>query len=198
MPSGGSGLAPAEGRLLVASPVIGDANFFRTVVGLLEHDDRAGTLGVVLNRPTDLTVLDTVPGWEATVSPPGVLFTGGPVSGGSALGIGLVGDAAAGEATAGTAGALSALFDHLAVVDLDADPALVLPSLRDLRIYRGYAGWGPRQLAGELRTGAWWVFESAPTDWFSTAPQDLWSAVLARQGGAWRMWAHAPEDPEVN
>lgn len=195
MPRGGRGLAPAEGRLLVASPVIGEPTFFRTVVLLLEHDDDAGSLGVVLNRPTELSVLDTVPGWEETVSPPDVLFTGGPVAEGSALGIGLV---AAGGAADAPPGGVTALFDRLAVVDLEADPALLVPALHDLRIYSGYAGWGPGQLAGELREGAWWVFDSDPADWFSTAPEDLWSAVLRRQGGRWKMWAAAPVDPEVN
>jgi putative transcriptional regulator len=74
----------------------------------------------------------------------------------------------------------------------------VHPALQQLRIYSGYAGWGPRQLRGELREGAWWVFDSEPQDWFSTEPGDLWSRVLRRQGGHWKMWAAAPDDPEVN
>ncbi len=186
-------LDPAVGRVLVASPVIGDATFYRTVVLLLEHDDESGTLGVVLNRPTELPVAEAIPTWGRNLSPPGVLFTGGPVAEGSALGLALL----EADDVAIPAG-LTSLFGPLAVVDLDGDPLELTTVAQALRIYSGYAGWGAGQLRGELRGGAWWVFDSLPEDWFSTSPQDLWSAVLRRQGGHWTMWAHAPDDPEVN
>ncbi|MGE0731526.1 MAG: YqgE/AlgH family protein [Acidimicrobiia bacterium] len=187
------GLEPAEGRILVATPVIGDDNFSRTVVLLLEHEHEAGTLGVVLNRPTDLPVHDAIPSWAGSrLTPPDVLFTGGPVAEGSALGLALLDH----EGTAPTG--LTAVFDRLAVVDLEADPASLQVAVERLRIYSGYAGWGPGQLQGELRAGAWWVFDSLPQDWFSAEPTDLWSTVLRRQGGRWRMWAAAPDDPSVN
>ncbi len=186
-------LEPAEGRLLVASPAIGDDNFSRTVVLLLEHEHEAGTLGVVLNRPTDLPVGSAIPTWSGDhLSPPGVLFTGGPVAEGSALGLALLDHE--GALPAG----LTTVFDRLAVVDLEADPAALQPAVERLRIYSGYAGWGPGQLRGELRTGAWWVFDSLPQDWFSGKPDELWSDVLRRQGGRWKMWAAAPLDPSVN
>ena len=44
-----------QGRLLIASPKLADPNFFRTVVLLVRHNDE-GAMGVVLNRPADLTV----------------------------------------------------------------------------------------------------------------------------------------------
>ena len=37
------------GRLLIAEPMLGDPNFDRTVVLMIEHTDE-GALGVVLNR----------------------------------------------------------------------------------------------------------------------------------------------------
>ncbi|MCC6435135.1 MAG: YqgE/AlgH family protein [Acidimicrobiales bacterium] len=185
-------LEPAEGRILVASPVIGDDTFFRTVVLLLEHEHDAGTLGVVLNRPTELTVGEAIPAWGDNLTPPDMLFTGGPVAEGSALGLALV--ERAGPPPAG----LTTVFDRLAVVDLETDPTVLAASVERLRIYSGYAGWGPGQLRGELRAGAWWVFESRPEDWFSSEPDELWSAVLRRQGGRWKMWAAAPLDPRVN
>ena len=44
------GLDPQAGRLLVATPLLGDPNFRRTVVLVVEHEEIQGTLGVVLNR----------------------------------------------------------------------------------------------------------------------------------------------------
>lgn len=189
---GSAPLAPAEGRLLVATAVIDEPTFFRTVILLLEHDDAVGTLGVVLNRPTDLTIGETIPSWQSAVSAPGVLFTGGPVAEGSALGLGLV--AAEDSLPDGTTG----LFGRLAIVDLESDATVMGSQLEELRIYSGYAGWGAGQLAGELRSKAWWVFDSLPADWFATDPSDLWSEVLRRQGGRYKMWASAPVDPAVN
>jgi putative transcriptional regulator len=190
--SGPGYLDPAEGRLLVATTVIDEPTFFRTVVLLLEHDDAVGTLGVVLNRPTDLPVGDAVPGWQDEVCAPGVLFTGGPVAEGSALAL------ATRRPDLDEVPGLTGLFADLAMVDLAVEAARLRPSIRDLRIYSGYAGWGPGQLRGELRSGAWWVFESVPADWFNSTPDRLWPEVLRRQGGRWRLWANAPDDPESN
>lgn len=181
-------LVPAEGRLLVASPAIGDPNFARTVVGLLEHDDEVGTLGVVLNRPTELAVDAALPQWGSMVTGPPVLFVGGPVAEGSALGLARVdGDASTGW---------TEVFDRMALVDLEHPPDD--GEVSALRIYTGYAGWGIGQLRAELREGSWWVFDSRPEDWFSVEPEILWETVLRRQGGLFRMWADAPEDPVVN
>ena len=49
-----------EGRLLVATPLLDDPNFFHAVVWLLEHGDD-GALGVVLNRPSGLPVAEPLP-----------------------------------------------------------------------------------------------------------------------------------------
>ena len=50
------GSDPKAGRLLVATPLLGDPNFKRAVVLIVEHEDVQGTLGVVLNRPTEVSV----------------------------------------------------------------------------------------------------------------------------------------------
>src|SRR5213076_903535 len=68
-----------RGRLLVAAPPLVDPNFDRTVVLMLEHGDDGG-LGVVLNRRSETTIDDVFPEWHELVSPPGVVFAGGPVS----------------------------------------------------------------------------------------------------------------------
>ena len=52
-------------RLIVATPRIGDGNFERTVVLLVEHNAE-GAFGLVLNRPTSLVVAAMLTGWEAS------------------------------------------------------------------------------------------------------------------------------------
>ena len=73
------------GRLLVATPVLGDPNFRRTVVLVVEHEAEQGTLGVVLNRPTKVPVGQVLEPWTELATDPSVVFTGGPVAPNSAL-----------------------------------------------------------------------------------------------------------------
>jgi len=79
--------APVEqtltGRLLVASPELGDPNFARTVVLLVDHDE-SGALGVVLNRPSTTDVGEILPEWHLYATPPRVVFQGRPAGGDSA------------------------------------------------------------------------------------------------------------------
>ena len=79
------------GRLLVATPMLGDPNFDRTVVLLIEHGPE-GALGVVLNRPGTLDVVDALPEWGDLAAEPAVLFSGGPVQGNALVGLGEVAD----------------------------------------------------------------------------------------------------------
>src|SRR5436309_5768422 len=75
------------GRLLVATPLLGDPNFDRTVVLLIEHGPQ-GALGVVLNRPGSTEVVDALPEWSDLAAEPAVLFSGGPVQENAVVGLG--------------------------------------------------------------------------------------------------------------
>lgn len=74
------------GRLLVATPLLVDPNFRRTVVLILDHDED-GSLGVVVNRPTTIDVASVLEQWAELTTAPGVVFQGGPVALDSALGL---------------------------------------------------------------------------------------------------------------
>ena len=73
----------------MATPALGDSNFERSVVLVLDHDED-GALGVVINRPTPVDVAEVLPVWQPLATEPGVLFQGGPVALDSALGLALV------------------------------------------------------------------------------------------------------------
>ncbi|MFD9908249.1 YqgE/AlgH family protein [Streptomyces sp. NPDC059063] len=178
------------GRLLVATPALSDPNFDRAVVLLLDHDEE-GSLGVVLNRPTPVEVADILEGWGDLAGAPGVVFQGGPVSLDSALGVAVI---------PGDEGPLGWRRVHGAIglVDLEAPPELLASALGSLRIFAGYAGWGPGQLEDELVEGAWYVVESEPGDVSSPDPERLWRAVLRRQRSELAMVATYPDDPSLN
>ncbi len=185
--------SPATGRLLVATPALGDPNFARAVVLLLEHGDD-GSLGLVLNRPSDLDVADPLPLWSRFTPDPAVVFVGGPVSRNSV--IALATTVAGGPALPRPA--FEPLLGVLGVLDLSVDPDLLGGGIDEVRVFAGYAGWGAGQLAVEIEDGAWYVVDGEVTDVVGGAPAALWRRVLARQHGALARVALVPTDPSVN
>jgi putative transcriptional regulator len=191
------------GRLLVATPVIGDPNCHRSVVFLLDHSE-SGALGVVINRPTDVDLDESLPGWDALAAAPGVVFVGGPVEQAGAIGLGRLAPGTSWEGLEDDddgpwSPVLTALdsVGPLATVDLTRDP-LDLEGIDTLRVFVGYAGWGPGQLEGELGQDAWVVAEARPADLWSADPEGLWGRVLRRQGGTIAWLSLHPLDPSGN
>ncbi|GHA09857.1 UPF0301 protein [Streptomyces spiroverticillatus] len=186
------------GRLLVATPALADPNFDRAVVLLIDHDDK-GSLGVVLNRPTAVGVDQILAPWAELAGAPGVVFRGGPVSQDSALGVAVVpgADPVGRRVGVGPMG-WRRVHGAIGLVDLDAPPELLAAALGSLRIFAGYAGWGPGQLEDELNEGAWYVVESEPGDVSSPRPEGLWREVLRRQRSGLAMIATYPDDPSLN
>ncbi|MBT8192738.1 MAG: YqgE/AlgH family protein [Acidimicrobiia bacterium] len=168
------------GVLLVAAPNLLDPNFFRSVVLILEHTEE-GAVGVIINRPTTSPLGDELPEWEALLAQPEVVFVGGPVQPDNAVGLA---EGVDGSSLAG-----------VGIVDLSAPPGeLTAP----VRIYAGYAGWGPGQLEAELVEGGWIVALAEPEDVFAVEPGTLWRDVLRRQPGPTAMLATFPIDPGLN
>jgi putative transcriptional regulator len=191
------------GRLLVASPQLGDPNFERTVVLMLDHGPE-GALGVVLNRPTGLPVEEILEAWTdlASTSPPGVVFRGGPVSPDAV--IGLARAASVGTDVTGTDEAEAdgsrwrLVMDGVGTVDLTIAPADQPVPVAGIRMFAGYAGWSPDQLEDELAGGAWIILDAVVADVFTTDAEALWHDVLQRQGGKLALLAAYPPHPSVN
>lgn len=178
------------GRLLVASPLIGDPNFERTVVLMIEHNPD-GALGLVLNRPMHATVEEVLPQWASLALAPGRFHQGGPVAPDSVIALGWR------SATEPVEG-FTAVVDPLGTVDLHLPADHYDGRVERFRLFAGYSGWGPGQLEGELAAGAWWVLDALPGDAISAEPSDLWSAALARQSGPIAWFAQYPDDPSLN
>jgi putative transcriptional regulator len=190
------GSDPKAGRLLVATPLLGDPNFRRSVVLLVEHELAEGTLGVVLNRPTEIPVGRVLEQWTDLATDPSVVFRGGPVQPDSALALALIPgtDEPLGWRALDGAPALA----RLGLLDLDTPPRLLEPAIKELRVYAGYAGWSPGQLQDEIDEGAWLVLTAEPGDVFAAEPGQLWRHVLRRQDGETSFLATYPDDPGMN
>ena len=171
-----------RGRLVVATPALGDANFAHTVVYILEHGSD-GAMGVVLNRPSDVEVADALPQWDMLAARPGVLFLGGPVQPEAVVALGQ--ERAPSEQ-------VQPVQDSVGIVDLRADPLTLIGEVSGLRLFAGYAGWGAGQLEAEIADGGWFVAAAEPGDVFGDRPADLWLEVLTRQGGLFTTISHDP------
>ncbi len=178
------------GRLLVAAPGLRDRSFRRSVVLILEHADE-GALGIVLDHPLEVDATSVLPQWQPHLSLPPRLFQGGPVARDTALALADLPD---GEAPPG----VRPLGDRLAVVDLDAPPALVVDAVRALRVFIGYAGWAAGQLDEEIEAGGWFVVDHEPGDVFTPDPGGLWRRVMRRQPGDLALLSTAPDDASLN
>lgn len=186
------GATPTKGRLLVATPPLEDPNFDRTVVFVLEHHDE-GAIGVVINRPTEEGLDEPLDRWAELLAEPGVVFAGGPVETDALIALAL----ASSEPDDATE-EYSPIAGRIVSADLTADPAIAASVLDTVRVFRGYAGWGPGQLEGEIATGAWLVLDPDPDDLVSTEPADLWRTVLRRQPGRLGWLANVPDDLSSN
>ncbi len=148
------------GQLLVASPVLADGAFRRTVVLLVDHDGD-GALGVVLNRPLPRPLGDLAPLLVGEAAAPRVVFSGGPV---------------APEVVVALSRPVGSGLCAWTAVDLAAPPDLPPP----VRVFTGYAGWAPGQLEHEVDQGAWWLLDVRQDDLFGSHPDVLWRSVLRR------------------
>jgi putative transcriptional regulator len=170
---GASDLAPA---LLVAMPQLLDPNFARTVVLLIEHDER-GTFGLVLNRATDLPVAQLCASlgidWSDADARP--VAWGGPVQ--PEHGWLLLGEGAPSHLE---------VMEVMSGIRFSRSPDVLrecaeAPPER-FRVFLGYAGWGPGQLRNELIQGAWLVAPVTPEFVFEAPAETLWERVVRHLG----------------
>jgi putative transcriptional regulator len=156
-------------------PQLGDPNFHRSVVLMIEHS-QGGAMGLVLNRASPLRLRELAEGHSLQVAPEKqeqLVFVGGPV-----------------EPQRGFV-----LHDQDRVEEKhEVLPGLYLsltldalgPLLQDrgcrIRFCLGYAGWGPKQLESEISSGAWLLSEGANVQTLDTEPDQLWDSTVRAMG----------------
>jgi putative transcriptional regulator len=176
-----------KGRLLISGGGLFDDNFRHTVVLIGEHGAE-GAVGVVLNRPLELTVGEAVAPLATLTGADAPLFEGGPVEQQQAV---LLAETA-------VPGILDVpIFGDVGFLTGDV-PSDVRSAIRRARVFLGYAGWGPGQLEAELASGAWIVDPATADDVFTDAPRSLWRHVLERKGPRYAAMAKIPYDPSMN
>jgi putative transcriptional regulator len=176
------------GQLLLASPALHDPNFERTVVLIGVHSSE-GAMGVVLNRPSGVTIGEAAPQLEETIDESERVFVGGPVQPSSIVFLAEFDDPA-------PAGVL--VLGRIGFPAPDAELEELSRAIGRVRVFAGFAGWGEGQLEAEIAEGDWIAQVALPEDVFTELPEDLWSSVLTRKGGSYALIARMPPDPSVN
>jgi putative transcriptional regulator len=175
-----------QGKLLVSSPALIDPNFRKTVV-LIAHHDEDGAMGLVLSRPSEVAATDALPALDGLPGAHDPIFVGGPVQPEAFMVLAEFDDVD--EAAA-------PIIGRLGFMPAEAEPDDL--SIRRLRLFAGYSGWGEGQLEAELAEDSWIVVDAQPDDAFADDPDELWRAVLHRKGSAFALMERMPFDPGLN
>ena len=160
-------------------PQLQDPNFIRSVMMIVQHDED-GTFGLVLNRPADMSARDLCSGLDVSWGgdPALPLHWGGPVQ--PQTGWMLFADDAhpgafADEATELAEGVYFAGSLNVLRVVAEAPPG-------DVRLFLGYAGWGPGQLEAEMVEGVWLTAPASRDALFAVEADALWEHVVRGLG----------------
>ena len=184
---------PTPGMLMLAAPGMLSSEFARTVVLIIEHN-LEHTLGVVLNRRSEVAVANVLPEWLDYVAKPQALYLGGPLGPQAAIGVGVT--------TSGTVIEdhleFTRLANRLVHVDLRTDPTTLDGLLEGVRIFAGYAEWEPGQLDEEIERGDWYVAPALPSDVIAPAGTDLYSDIMRRQPMPLPLFSTFPADVDDN
>ncbi len=165
-------------QFLIAMPAMADPNFSGTVVYVCEHNER-GALGLVINRPTELTLenlfekvelkLEIAPWKDAPV------LLGGPVQTERGFVLHQPRGAYSSSLAVTEEIALTTSRDVLEAVAGGGGPQKMLVTL-------GYSGWGEGQLENEIAQNAWLTVAASAKVLFETPPEERQAAALALLG----------------
>lgn len=179
-----------KGHFLIASPSLRDPNFARAVVLICDHSAE-GALGIIINRPSPMTVGEALPDVDGAAECRDALFQGGPVQTSSVF---ILHDRL-------TVGGMPILDEVAFGIEIDLlkrlfqDPEALGGRVR---LYAGYAGWGAGQLEFELSQESWIVKKARAEEVFEARGEDAWAAILRDMGGRYALMAQAPRDPGLN
>lgn len=173
--------APARrslaGRLLVATDAMGDARFARTVIYVVDHDDR-GAVGLIVNLPMAEVPYERVLRTYGLLAPPGSgnvsVNYGGPVAETHTFIL----------HSPEWSGPTTRVVDESFA--LTADPAILQAMAQGAGPRRalfclGHAGWAPGQLDAEMETGAWAVARADARLVFEEDPKQKWIEAMTRR-----------------
>ena len=169
-----------QGQFLLAMPSMGDPRFLRSVIYMVAHDSE-GAMGFIINKRAEgLSLGDILKDMPETVAKTGLVnlpvYVGGPVQNDH----GFVLHTSDYEKTQNT------LSQELPIALTQSADVLVDAAHgrgpEKMRLFLGYAGWGPGQIEGELQDNAWLVCDANIGDIFTSQSDDLYEKCVAAMG----------------
>jgi putative transcriptional regulator len=161
------------GKILVAKRDAREPTFAETVILVVRYT-QGGTVGLMLNRRTEVAVsraLEPLKGASGRSDP---VYAGGPVELANVLAL-------------LRANVMPEGAEHVTgKVYLVPTGALLektlakRPDSADFRVYLGYCGWSPGQLENETSHGFWRVLNGSADIVFDSEPETLWSRLIER------------------
>lgn len=179
---------PAKGKILISEPFLNDPNFKRTIILLSDHNEE-GSIGFVLNKPTEynLNMVVDFPAFDSKI------FYGGPVQTNTIQFIYRGENIIEGSMEIMPGLYWGGSFDILRTL---VESNAVNPE--DFRFFLGYSGWGEGQIDDELELNSWIVADTTIENIFSEEPDKLWREILKGMGKKFAILASFPENPSVN
>lgn len=165
-------LAPG---ILIAAPELNDPNFHRSVILMVEHDEK-GAFGLVINRPMETTVTELLSPLKIqyTGSSDKRAFLGGPV--GQNHICFLHSSKYGWDATINVTDSINLSFS------LEGLRELSEAAEEDFYVFVGSSGWGPSQLEAEMSKGTWFSHDITPELLFDTLPDRMWEQAFRSMG----------------
>ncbi len=163
---------------LVAADTMSDPRFRQTVLIVTKHS-RSGNVGLILNKPTKMSLAEMFPDNPYLRGMSDSIYHGGPIRHQS-----LIYMFQAAEHPP------NAIHIHEDIY-LSYDPSSIADHLQgaspglDLRIYAGFASWAPGQLESEVARGDWFKVRTDTSKLFQKNPRKLWGQLIATLYGSW-------------
>ena len=179
-----------QGKLLVAEPsILGDANFHRSVVLLVNHKTTA-SLGFIINKPFDFLLKDVLP----EINCPIEIHYGGPVEPDNLYFIH--------NSPKLIPGSIEINEDLCWGGDFETVIKLLNEDMigaENIRFFLGYSGWGENQLETEIELNSWIIKENfIGNKLINVDSKSFWSKQIKSLGGEYLIWGNAPENPNLN
>jgi putative transcriptional regulator len=161
------------GSLLCADRSLKDPNFAQAVILIVKYDEE-GTLGLILNRQSEVPISNLLDDWKEAKGHKEPMFVGGPVEKGSLLA--LLRSRQKSENSRAILREVRLISDRGAMQKTLQSS----PGPENFRLYAGYAGWAPDQLEEEVDVGAWHIFPGDANIVFDADPDSLWMRMIKK------------------
>ncbi|MCX6292412.1 MAG: YqgE/AlgH family protein [Bacteroidetes bacterium] len=179
---------PKVGNFLISEPFNPEPNFKRSVILISQHNP-LGSIGFILNKPTQLKVDEALDDFPVFDSP---VYWGGTLQLDSIYYIHCIEELegkkkiAEGIYWGGNYSQLKVMIESKQV------------DTTHVKFIAGFSAWEPHVLEEQIKLNNWWLTKADRETTFLEEPKELWGTILQRLGHIYGIMNDFPEDPGVN